>query len=72
MVGANAEDYRPLSGTKMIATYAVPLLNKAPPYHAFFCSACGSPLPPPNPSGRFEIPAGLLDDDPEIRLDRHI
>jgi hypothetical protein len=38
-----------------------------------FCSRCGSPVPDP-PAGAtwFEIPAGLLDDDPVLRPDKHI
>jgi hypothetical protein len=38
-----------------------------------FCSRCGSPVPDP-PAGAtwFEIPAGLLDDDPALRPDKHI
>lgn len=72
MVGVNSEDYRLLSGAANIATYEAPILNDPPPYHAYFCTICGSSVPPTKPTGWFEIPAGLLDDDPEIRPDRHI
>jgi hypothetical protein len=38
-----------------------------------FCSRCGSPVPnPPADAAWFEIPAGLLDDDPGLRPDKHI
>ena len=34
---------------------------------------CGSPVPPADPTGDFmEIAAGLLDDDPAIKPDKHI
>ena len=41
------------------------------------CSRCrkasGSPVPDPNgDTGWLEVPAGLLDDDPRLRPDRHI
>ncbi len=72
MVGTDASRYRVTSRTTAITSYEAPILNQPPPYHSHFCSICGSPLPPPAPSGWFEIPAGLLDDDPGIRPDRHI
>ena len=50
-----------------VTTYAAPVLKSPPPFHSYFCSNCGSPLPRPDPEGWFEIPAGLFDDDPEAR-----
>ena len=32
-----------------------------------FCGICGSPMPRAAPSGRVDIPAGSLDDDPGVR-----
>lgn len=32
-----------------------------------FCSTCGSPMPRSAPSGRIDVPAGSLDDDPGLR-----
>ncbi|MEM9623896.1 MAG: GFA family protein [Pseudomonadota bacterium] len=72
MVGVNASDYRVLSGSEAVVTYAAPVLGKPPPYHSHFCQQCGSPLPTPDPGEWFEIPAGLFDDDPQIRPDKHI
>jgi len=72
MVGVLADDYRVLSGIDIVSVYEAPILNKPPPYHAYFCTRCGSPLPPPKPSGWFEIPAGLFNDDPQILPDKHI
>jgi len=72
MIGVDAAHYRVTSDAGAISSYEAPILNQPPPYHSYFCSKCGSPLPPPNPSGWFEIPAGLLDDDPAIRPDKHI
>ncbi len=72
MVGVLARDYRVLSGLDAVTTYEAPLLGKPPPYHSFFCKTCGSPLPPPDPDDWFEIPAGLFDDDPGVRPDKHI
>jgi hypothetical protein len=43
------------------------------PFELCHCSRCGSPVPDPSPSGSwFEIPAGALDGDPQIKPDRHI
>jgi hypothetical protein len=44
-----------------------------PPYRVAFCSRCGSPVPDRPAEGTwFELPAGLLDDDPVLRPDKHI
>ena len=72
MVGVMAGDYRVLSGNDCVTTYEAPILKEPPPFHSYFCSSCGSPLPRPDPQGWFEIPAGLFDDDPGIRPDKHI
>ena len=38
-----------------------------------FCSTCGSPLPRLHPNGKiFFVPAGLLDGDPGVKVERHI
>lgn len=72
MVGINAEDYRVISGAEQCVSYFAPVMTEPPAYASYFCSVCGSPLPPPQPSGWFEIPAGLLDDDPGVCPDRRI
>ncbi len=71
-LGVQAEQYRVLAGTELRCTYEAPLLNQPPAYQTYFCRVCGSPLPPPDPEGWFEIPAGLLDDDPGLQPDKHI
>ena len=73
MVGVNTDEFRLLSGADKIRTYEAPLLRHPPLYCVAFCSLCGSPVPnPPAEGGFFEIPAGILDDDPGIRPDKHI
>ncbi|MGH7923201.1 MAG: GFA family protein [Candidatus Binatus sp.] len=74
------EDFRLIAGKDLITTYDAPMLREPPAYRASFCSRCGSPVPNPNPephrtrgrSGMLEIPAGLLDDDPGMKPDKHI
>ena len=73
MVGVFTEDYRVISGQELVSTYAAPVLYEPPPYHSIFCSVCGSPVPPVDPKGDWlEIPAGLFDDDSQIKPDKHI
>jgi hypothetical protein len=44
-----------------------------PPYRSSFCTQCGSSLPDPAAeSPLVEIPAGALDDDPQLLPDKHI
>lgn len=72
-LGVAVRDFRLLSGADLIRTYEAPIREGPPPYRVAFCSRCGSPVPSPPPNvGWFEIPAGLLDDDPMLRPDRHI
>jgi len=72
-LGVRTDQFRLLAGRELIRSYAAPLLYEPPPYRTYFCSRCGSPVPDQDPPGDwFEIPAGLLDDDPGIRPDRHI
>jgi hypothetical protein len=72
-LGVRRGDFRWLSGRALIKSYEAPIRESPPAYRVCFCSRCGSPLPDPNSlSEWFEIPAGLLDDDPAVRPDRHI
>ncbi|MCP3984664.1 MAG: GFA family protein [bacterium] len=72
-LGVRAQDFRLLSGAELIQTYESPTRESPPPYRVAFCSRCGSPVPnPPDGGNWLEIPAGLLEDDPAIRPDRHI
>jgi hypothetical protein len=74
------DDFRYTQGKELITTYEAPILREPPPYRASFCSRCGSPVPSPDPpaqrtggrSALLEIPAGLLDDDPAMKPDKHI
>jgi hypothetical protein len=71
------EDFRLVEGIELITTYEAPILREPPAYRASFCSRCGSPVPNPDRrtrgrSGLLEIPAGLLDDDPGMKPDKHI
>jgi hypothetical protein len=72
-LGVQVRDYQLISGEQLIRTYEAPVRERPPPYRVAFCSRCGSPVPNPPPDGDwFEIPAGLLDDDPMLRPDKHI
>ncbi len=67
------KDFRITDGVELINTYEAPILRTPPPYRAYFCRRCGSPLPNPHPQlETMEIPAGLLDADPELKADKHI
>ena len=72
-LGVRVSDFRLLSGAELVRTHALPVRERPPAYRVAFCSRCGSPVPdPPAGAEAFEIPAGLLDDDPALRPDRHI
>lgn len=67
------EDFRLLQGEELIQRYEAPLRNKPPPYRASFCGRCGSPVPDQKWDGPWiEVCAGVLDDDPGRRPERHI
>ncbi|MGQ0384253.1 MAG: GFA family protein [Gammaproteobacteria bacterium] len=66
-------DFRLLSGLDGIAQFEAPVRESPPGYRSCFCRHCGSPLPDVfSGSPVIEIPAGLLDDDPGVRPERHI
>lgn len=72
-VGVLRENFRWLSGQDSVKTYDAPMIESPPAYRVCFCSTCGSPVPDPqDQSDRFELPAGLLDDDPKLQPDKHI
>jgi hypothetical protein len=72
-LGVRRDEFRFLSGRELVRTYEAPILRSPPAYRVCFCSRCGSCVPDPNPESEwFEIAAGLLDDDPQIRPDKHI
>jgi hypothetical protein len=72
-VGVRTEDFRLIGGGELIRRFEAPVRETPPGYRTAFCSRCGSPVPDPRPGADwFEAPAGLLDDDPRVRPDRHI
>jgi hypothetical protein len=72
-VGVMTEDFTLLDGADLIATYDAPILRSPPAYRNSFCRRCGSPVPNPPPGAKwFEIAAGLLEDDPGLKPDKHI
>jgi len=71
-LGVLGQDFVLTSGADCILTYQAPILYAAPAYETYFCKTCGSPTPPPEPTEFFEIPAGLLDNDPGRTPDKHI
>jgi hypothetical protein len=72
-LGVMLEDFRFIHGEELITVYEAPILRAPPAYRSAFCSRCGSQVPCPLPGQKwFEIPAGSLDDDPELRPDKHI
>jgi hypothetical protein len=72
-LGVRTGDFRLLEGADLITTYSAPILERPPAYRTSFCSRCGSPVPAPEAAADwFEVPAGLLDDDPGVAPDKHI
>lgn len=72
-LGVRAEAFHWLTGRADVRTFEAPLREQAPAYRRCFCPTCGSPVPDPEaPGDRIELPAGLLEDDPRVRPDRHI
>ena len=68
-----AQDFRLIEGGEFIATFEAPILRSPPAYRTSFCRRCGSPVPNLHPDAdQVEIPAGLLDGDPELKADKHI
>jgi len=79
MVGVDRDDFELVSGSELVDSYEAPILERPPPYKITFCRRCGSPVPNPGSEDEsgpaeawFEVPAGLLDDDPVLRPDKHI
>ena len=72
-IGVRREDFRFIRGEELVRSYDAPILDAPPAYRSTFCSRCGSPVPDPTATAEwFEIAAGLLDDDPLLRPQRHI
>jgi hypothetical protein len=72
-VGVQRENFRFLSGQDLVQSYEAPVVESPPPYRVCFCRKCGCCVPDPHDTSEFfEIAAGLLDDDPKLRPDKHI
>ena len=72
-VGAKANGFRITSGSNLIRTFELPLVEQPPAYGLSFCSRCGCAVPvADSQSDTLEIPAGLFDDDLPIEPERHI
>ena len=73
MIRVRTTDYRSISGASSIGSYQAPILYRSPAYTSYFCTTCGSPVPPAEPGGDWlEVPAGVLDADPGLKPDKHI
>ena len=72
-ITVQADDYALLEGAELVHSYAAPILYAEPAYEAHFCRNCGSPVPGTDTQREFvEVPAGLLENDPGIKPDKHI
>jgi hypothetical protein len=66
-------EFRWVEGREHITVFELPVRDQPPAYCRPFCRFCGSVVPMPESHGKWRgIPAGLLDDDPGARPDRHI
>jgi hypothetical protein len=66
-----AAGFARLSGEALVKIYEAPVRNNPPGYRRTFCAVCGGPLPTVD-RGMINVPAATLDDDPQLRLKRHI
>jgi hypothetical protein len=72
-VAAPRSGFRMLTGRELIRTYDAPIREAPPAYRSCFCSRCGSQVPDPSATAPWvEVAAGVLDDDPQVRPDKHI
>lgn len=72
-IAIRAAGFRVVSGRELITKFELPVRDEPPPYSRIFCRQCGCVVPDPDPQTEtFEIAAGLLDDDPGLRPERHI
>lgn len=65
-------DFRLSDGENLIRTFEAPVIEAPPAYRQCFCARCGCPVPILAHGDSWFVPAGLLDDDPNVRPDRHI
>ena len=73
MIGVKTDDFSWVSGRDEIQRYEAPVEKRPPGFRTAFCRRCGSPMPGfESTDDWFEVAAGILDDDPGLRPDRHI
>jgi hypothetical protein len=68
----HGKDFRLIDGENLIKTFEAPFIEAPPAYRQSFCGRCGCPAPIPAHGDSWFVPAGLLDDDPNVRPDKHI
>ncbi len=62
------EDFKYLTGENLISSY-----KQSERVNRYFCNHCGSPLPIKEDwDPLIGIPAGLLDDNPKVKISEHI
>lgn len=66
------QDFRMVEGRELIKSFQAPIVEAPPAYRQCFCGHCGCPVPNQTEAGSWFVPAGLLDDDPKIRPDKHV
>ncbi len=72
-LGVMRSDLKVVEGLALVRHYDAPIREAPPAYRCCFCARCGSSLPDlVSDTPWLEIPAGLLDDDPALRPDKHI
>jgi len=70
---ARTEDFRWLSGLDQVQELVLPVVETPPAYRRSFCRVCGCCLPEVSSDGTVVgIPAGLIEGDPGIAVERHI
>jgi hypothetical protein len=72
-ITVRAAGFKYTSGREWVRVFELPVRDEPPPYARIFCARFGCIVPDPDPQTElFEIAAGLLDDDPILRPERHI
>lgn len=73
LIGVKARDVSWISGRTEIQRFEAPVRKHPPGFRTAFCGRCGSPMPIfDEQDDWFEIPAGILDEDPGLHPERHI
>jgi hypothetical protein len=72
-IGVRSAGFKYIAGRELVRRFELPVRDTPPAYSRVFCDRCGCVVPEPEPeTDVFEIAAGLLDDDPQLRPERHI